>query len=455
MLPTSVIAERVRQAIEARALQGFVVDGLMERWEAARSNPEELMRLHEYLGSLPMQAEWPYQEPSDLEGIRAAREPTPQPSMYLSEEEIEDRIYGGWLGRVVGCILGKPLEVGYGQDEIRDYLEGADAYPLDDYVPSTSRTGRILRRDCVPSMRGFVRYAQEDDDLNYMCLAIKLLERHGLRFTTLDVGLNWLESIPFMWTWGPEHSVYLNLATAVGEHYPEEIDLEQVTSYLNPGEELIGAQIRTDVYGYICPGNPELAATLAWKDAYLTHRKNGIYGAMWVAAMIAGAFACQDIEQAIRVGLSQIPRRSRLREAIEQTIDWVKSGTSWQDMGRLIQERFGKYGFAGAINNACIVAASLMYGWGNGADPASIIFERAITIAVQLGQDTDSNGATAGSVIGTMLGAHQLPEKWTAPIHDTLHTCVVGFGKESIRSLAHRTYELSRLTRWQGSSAQA
>jgi len=449
MLPTKVVAERIRQAIEARALQGYVVDGLMARWEEVRSSPEELMRLQDTLRMLPLQPEWPYQEPSGLEEIRAERAPVQLSNLYLSEEEIADRIHGGWLGRVVGCILGKPLEVGYGQDEIRAYLEGADAYPLDDYVPSSSRTGQILRRDCVPSMRGFVQYAQEDDDLNYMCLALKLLERHGLKFTTLDVGLNWLESIPFMWTWGPEHSVYLNLATAVGEHYPEEIDLEQVTSHLNPGEELIGAQIRADVYGYICPGNPELAAALAWKDAYLTHRKNGLYGAMWVAATLASTFVAKDVEEAMRMGLAQIPRRSRFFEALEQTLAWAKLDGSWEETGRRISSCFGKYGFAGAINNACIVAAALMYGWGNGGEPASTIFERTITIAVQLGQDTDSNGATAGSIIGTMLGAHQLPQKWTVPLHDTLHTCVVGFGKESIKSLAHRTYELSRLTRWQ------
>jgi hypothetical protein len=99
--------------------------------------------------------------------------------------------------------LGKPLEMGYTPEDIRHYLEGANAYPLTDFVPSQSRTGQVLRRDCVPSMRGYVRYAQEDDDLNYMCLAVKLLERGGPSFTTLDVGMNWLQSIPFLWTWGP------------------------------------------------------------------------------------------------------------------------------------------------------------------------------------------------------------------------------------------------------------
>jgi hypothetical protein len=295
-------------------------------------------------------------------------------------------------------------------------------------------------------MRGYVHYAQEDDDLSYMCLAVKLLERTGVGFTTLDVGLNWLESIPFMWTWGPEHVVYLNLAAAIGEHKADSIDLEAVTGYLNPGIEWIGAQIRTDVYGYVCPGLPEKAAEFAWRDSALTHRMSGIYGAMWVSAMNAAAFTLLDIEQIIHAGLAQVPEKSRFAEAILQTIEWAKSH-DWMTTGRLIREHYDQYTFGGTINNACCVAAALLYGWGDGKDSPAVIFERTITTAVQLAYDTDCNGATAGSIVGMMLGAGALPEKWTAPFNDRMHTCVAEFGQVSIREMARRTYELSRIVR--------
>ncbi len=448
-LHLGIVAERVRREIEVREQQGQAVDGSMDRWQEVKDDRQALLALERDLRALPLHGDWPYVETSALEEIHRTRPAVPAalPSFYLAEEEIYAKIHGAWLGRTAGCILGKPLEMHLSIQQIQDYLEGARALPLQNYIPPQSHDSLVLRRDCVPSMRGYVRYAQEDDDLNYMCLAVKLLEEKGLDFSTLDVGMNWIGAIPFLWTWGPEHVVYLNLAAAVGEHKPEHVDLEEVTAYLNPGTEWIGAQIRTDVYGYVCPGRPELAAELAWRDAYLTHRSSGIYGAMWIAAMNAAAFTLLDMEQIIYAGLSQVPEQSRFTEGILQTIEWCKTDGDWRVTGQRIVDHFDKYGFVGTITNACCVAAALLYGWEDGRGSAAERYERTITIAVQLGYDTDCNGASAGSIAGMVLGASALPEKWIAPLNDTMRTSVVGFGQMSISDMARRTYELSRIVR--------
>ncbi|MCC7208573.1 MAG: ADP-ribosylglycohydrolase family protein [Anaerolineae bacterium] len=448
-LSPAVIAQRVHKEIDARALQGYVTNGLMARWEAAQGIESALLALHDELKRLPVRDGWSYYEPSDLDGIRSLRPASAAlPDLYLAEEEIRNKIHGAWLGRVAGCILGKPLEMHFTADEVQAYLEGANAYPLRDFVPSQSHDPRRLRRDCVPSMRDYVQYAQEDDDLNYMCLAVKLLEQHGPDFTTLDVGMNWLNSIPFLWTWGPEHVVYLNLAVAVADHQPEHVDLEAIAGYLNPGVEWIGAQIRADVYGYVCSGLPERAAEFAWRDAYLTHRMNGIYGAMWVAAMNAAAFTLLDAEAIIHAGLAQIPAKSRFAEAILRTLDWCSQDKDWRVTARRIHEQYQQYTMGGAISNACCVVVALMEGLAGAALPDGGAFERTITTAVQCGYDTDCNAATAGSIAGLMLGAGLLPDKWVAPLHDTLRTCVAEFGQVSIRDMARRTYELGRVVRY-------
>ena len=57
------------------------------------------------------------------------------------------------------------------------------------------------------------------------------------------------------------------------------------------------------------------------------------------------------------------------------------------------------------ISNAEIVAMGLLWG--------ELDFGRSICLAVQACFDTDCNGATAGSILGMMLGAKKLPARWT------------------------------------------
>jgi len=55
------------------------------------------------------------------------------------------------------------------------------------------------------------------------------------------------------------------------------------------------------------------------------------------------------------------------------------------------------------------------------------------------GLDTDCNGATAGSIIGAILGAEALPGKWIDPLDDRVKSIVTGFTDMRISDLAKRT----------------
>jgi len=54
------------------------------------------------------------------------------------------------------------------------------------------------------------------------------------------------------------------------------------------------------------------------------------------------------------------------------------------------------------------------------------------------GWDTDCNGATAGCICGTMLGARRLPTKWITPLNDTIRADVLGFSPVAISVCADR-----------------
>ena len=80
----------------------------------------------------------------------------------------------------------------------------------------------------------------------------------------------------------------------------------------NPFCQWIGAAIRSDGFGWAAAGLPELAAEMAWRDARLSHRRNGIYGEMFLAAAQSAAFAVSDPLDAVRAGMAEIPRECLL-----------------------------------------------------------------------------------------------------------------------------------------------
>jgi ADP-ribosylglycohydrolase len=210
--------------------------------------------------------------------------------------------------------------------------------------------------------------------------------------------------------------------------------IEWVRTYRNPYREWIGAQIRVDGLAYGAAGNPELAAEFGWRDASLSHVKNGMYGEMFVAAMLAAAFVENDIDRIIQIGLSEIPGRSRLAEAIQQAVTIAHSANSQVELVDRIWEAFKHYHPVHTINNAALVAASLVY--------AKDDFEKAITTAVLGGWDTDCNGATVGSIMGAKLGAAALPKSWIFPLNDTLYAEVIGFHPIPISECAHRSEQV-------------
>lgn len=390
--------------------------------------------------SLPVMDGYEYSEPSDLDGIKAER---PAGCILFSgpipgKESLFDKIYGAWLGRCAGCLLGQPIE-GWKRDRIYGLLRETGNYPFNYYI-SSNIPEEIKRKYKVEDMRGAygahlrswinnVEYMPEDDDINYTIIGLKILEQYGRGFTPDDVAECWLANLPILHVCTAERAAYRNLVNSI---YPPES-----AGFQNPFREWIGAQIRADFFGYVTPGNPELGAEFAWRDAAISHVKNGIYGEMFVAAMLSAAAASSCPDKIINAGLSQIPARSRLAEKIKCVLAWKKEGITWeQALDRIHAEYDEKNGhdWCHTISNAMIVCTALLFG--------EMDFEKSISIAVLGALDTDCNGATVGSIVGMVLGAKALPPKWTAPLNDLVKSGVDGFGLVKISDLALKTIEI-------------
>lgn len=389
------------------------------------------------LVSLPARADYPYAEPDGLADIQALRGDATALPAY-DARRTQDRVLGAWLGRCAGCLLGQPVE-GWRRERIVGFAQDTGNWPLRGYLRSDVDEAIRRRWDIRDDGRVYgsnrinwinnVAHMPEDDDTNYTILALKLLEEYGMGFTPGDVAECWLMSLPLLRTCTAERIAYRNLAAGL---LPP-----QTAKWHNPYREWIGAQIRGDLFGYVTPGNPALGAELAWRDASISHVKNGIYGEMWVAAMLSAAAASSDMATVLRAGLAQIPHTSRLHARITDILALWTAGQPVEAAHGSIFAAFDEasaHDWCHTIPNAMIVAAALLYGDGDLA--------RTLHLSVVPGFDTDCNGATAGSVLGMMLGAAALPEAWVAPLHDTIISGVDGLGRARISDLARRTVAL-------------
>ncbi|WP_416977505.1 ADP-ribosylglycohydrolase family protein [Streptomyces sp. T028] len=355
---------------------------------------------------------------------------TPVGTPERIEPALADRVLGGWLGRIAGNMLGKPVEQGevWTRDRIDGYLRRADALPLTDYLPEppTEEDRRRLRPEWRQCVRGRVHGSCRDDDVDYAILGLDLLETHGFGFTTEQVGDLWLLRLPYLQTFTAERAAYRNLAGGIRPPL--------TATYDNPYQEWIGALIRADVFGWTCPGAPRRAAALARRDAVLSHTGNGVYGAMWSAALIAAAFTAPTVRGAIEEALAVVPASSRLARTVRRVTALHETGLAWEDTLATMSDETSGLGWIHTVPNAAVLTAGLLYGDGD--------FTRTIALTVRGGLDTDSNGATAGSVAGVLTGARAIPAHWTEPLEDTVHSAVFGFDGARISELAERTVRL-------------
>jgi len=458
-----LVREEFKQATE-EGKEPDAVEALRSEWEAAGNNDDLHAALHEKLLALPVRLDFPFQEPSDLGGIRTLRPVGPRRlPLKLNDSELQDKLYGAWLGRCAGCALGKPVEslmvtpnvVGNSWERQKKYLTAisADEWPLRDYFPEHSpaenETGSLLWGG--GSVRERIAFMESDDDIRYTVLGQIILEKFGAGFSSSHVAGIWFDRLGYRYFCTAETQAYRNFVIR-GDQFRDTLSLEKgrevdassdwpwFTHHLNPYREWIGAQIRIDSYGYAAPGNLELAAEFAWRDARISHVKNGIYGAMFCAAMISASFATNNVHSIVDAALAEIPATSRLAADLRHTIGICKKHgfdpANFEAVFIDLHNALGHYHAVHTNNNACLCAAALLLSGGD--------FHRGITLAVMGGWDTDCNGATVGSIVGAITGGRNAPQHWVGRLNDTLNSFVVEYHPIAISECARRSFSIAK-----------
>ena len=316
------------------------------------------------------------------------------PTNYL------EKVYAGFLGMNIGIRLGAPVE-------------------------STAWTYQKIKA-AYGNITGYIKDYKNfaaDDDVNGPVFFLRALydDAKDRELVAADVGKAWLnytrEGIGMFW-WGgygvsTEHTAYLNLKNGVPA--PGSGSARQNGMIL---AEQIGGQIFIDTWGLVWPNNIEKAAEYAEKAASVSHDRNGLYGARFIAACIARAFATEQIDEIIEAGLSMIPADSTYAKVIKAVVDFhEKYPEDFRSCRDYLTDNWGydKYkGVCHIIPNAGVCALALVYGKGD--------FSRTVEIATMCGWDTDCNAGNVGTIVGVAQGLNGIKDHYRGPINDAVVT---------------------------------
>jgi ADP-ribosylglycohydrolase len=292
--------------------------------------------------------------------------------MRISYERYLDQVLGGWIGKSVGGTVGARFEGYKGWIEIS----------ADEMFP-----------EVIPP----------NDDLDLQVLWLKVLEEKGAALTSDDLAAAWLEGC-----WYPfnEYGIFRR-NWRLGIHPP--MSGRFTNQFWETGE---GCPIRSEVWGYVFPGAPDLAARYAWMDGTLDHTEQSVGGEMMFAAMASMAFFVPDVRRLAAMFLHHLPQGTPIEQLTRAAFQAYDEGLSLRDARDRLMALAGIPEACDSQINVPFTFLGLLYG-GND-------LQEVLLSALRCGYDTDCTLASAGAFVGQILGASRIPDSLKGPIGDDL-----------------------------------
>lgn len=333
-------------------------------------------------------------------------------SVKLSHEQLKNKIKGGWAGQTIGVVYGAPVEFKYQGSIIDEY-------------------------QLIPWHEHYVKYWWDkkpglfDDiytDLNF----VNVFEKYGLEVSTDTIAAYWANTA--------YHLAHANQASRY--NILRGLRPPQTGHWLNnPHADDLDFQIEADFLGLMAPGMVNQATEIADRVGHIMNSGDGWYGGVFVSALYSLAFVSNDVEFIVGEALKTIPAGTKFHDCIADVINWHKQyPDDWKATWFELQKKWNKdvgcpkgvylsFNIDARINSA-YVAIGLLYGKGD--------FSRSVDIATRCGQDADCNAATAGGVLGVMLGYDAIPAFWLNPLKE-----VEALNFESTEMSLSKAYEMS------------
>ena len=142
--------------------------------------------------------------------------------------------------------------------------------------------------------------------------------------------------------------------------------------------------------------------------------------------------------EAFRTALRFVPADSVFADAVRFGIDEVERADGWLAAYERINGRYGDFGHCKVLQEIGTLINTLHFARDVGD---------GICIQVMQGNDTDSFGATCGSILGAWFGPGHLESRWTEPFNDRIHLSLAMTWITSLSELTSRMSALPALVR--------
>lgn len=178
-----------------------------------------------------------------------------------------------------------------------------------------------------------------------------------------------------------------------------------------------GAAMRSGPIGIVCAGDPEKAADLAYRDACVSHYREGIWGAQAVAVAVSLAMVDADMEDIMEAIFKIAPPDSWFYETLNRAMNIVKEAdgdiaNAWMP---LHNELFSTHRSTVAEALPEVFGCLML---------ENKSFKSGLILAGNFGRDADTIGAIAGAVLGAKYGAKNIPDKWKEKTRYPSGTCL-------------------------------
>lgn len=303
--------------------------------------------------------------------------PTPPLAVNLTEDELYDKIIGGWIGQMVGVSWAASTEFQF--------------------------AGKIMPASRMDQWKpDMINNAFNQDDLYVEIPFIDAMKENGFNCDPKYMAEKFRDSKFALW-----HANYMGRENLLnGIEFPESGSYKH-----NYHADDIDWQIEADFLGMMYPGMVNEAAKRAFEIGHIMNYGDGVYGGVFVTAMHSAAYTADSIDEIIEAGIAVIPKGTQFRMLLDDVMESYKNGDTWEENWKMLENKWAKTDLCpelpGVSNidaklNSGYILIGLLYGEGD--------FEKTILISTQCGQDSDCNPSSAASILGNYYGASGIKE---------------------------------------------